>query len=47
MRAFQVKWYHLLIALLCLVAVIFVLLWLFLDKRRLEYFDEDETDIVS
>ena len=46
-RSFEIKWYHLLFGLLGVLAVVFVLLWLFVGKSRVRNFFEDETDIVA
>ncbi|MCP4685739.1 MAG: hypothetical protein GY867_09885 [bacterium] len=46
-RAFELRWYHLLIALGGLVAVIFVLALLFLSKDGVRTIVEDKTDIVG
>ncbi len=46
-RFVEIKWYHLLIALGGLVAVLFVLIWILLAKGGPGYFVEDETDIVA
>ncbi len=46
-RTFELRWYHLLIALGGLVAVIFVLVWLFLAKDGVRTIVEDKTDIVG
>lgn len=45
--AFEVRWYHLLIALGGLVAVIFVLVWMFMAKDGVRRIVEDKTDIVE
>lgn len=46
-RAFEIRWYHLLFAIGALVAVIFVLVWLFLAKDGVRTIVEDKTDIVG
>ena len=46
-KVFQVKWYHLLIGLLAILAVLLVLVWIMLAKEGPAYFVEDETDIVQ
>jgi hypothetical protein len=46
-RTLEIKWYHLLLALIGLAAVAFVILWFFVGKRRLVHIVEDETDIVG
>jgi hypothetical protein len=45
-RAFEIRWYHLLIALGGLVAVLFVLVWMFLARDGVRAIHEDKTDIV-
>ncbi len=45
-RAFEIRWYHILIALGGLVAVVFVLAMLFLSKDGVRTIVEDKTDIV-
>ena len=46
-RVFQIKWYHLLIGFLGILAVVLVLAWIFLARDGVSYIVEDETDIVS
>lgn len=42
----EIKWYHILFGLFGLLAVVFVLVWIFLSRSGPGYFVEDETDIV-
>jgi hypothetical protein len=46
-RVFQIKWYHIVIALAGVLAVALVLVWIFMAKGGPSGFFEDETDIVS
>ncbi len=46
-RAFQIKWYHLLLGFLGILVVLAVLAWILLAKDGPSYFVEDETDIVE
>lgn len=46
-RSWELKWYHLLIALGGLLAVGVVVVWIFMGDRRPTYFVEDETDLVE
>ena len=43
----EIKWYHVVIALLGIFVLLFVLLWIFLARTGPGYFHEDKTDIVT
>ncbi|MFZ5981232.1 MAG: hypothetical protein ACOYVF_11435 [Candidatus Zixiibacteriota bacterium] len=46
-RAFEIKWYHILFGLLGLLTIVFVLLWLFIGKSQVNKFTEEKTDMVA
>ena len=44
---FEIKWYHLLLGFVAIVAVAVGVLLMLLSSRGPKYFVEDETDIVD
>ena len=45
--SFRLRWYHVVLAALGIGIILFAVLYIFFDRRRLNYFVEDETDIVD
>ena len=45
--SFQIRWYHIVLGILGIGVVLFAVLYIFFDRRRLNGFVEDETDIVD
>ncbi|MBU0983493.1 MAG: hypothetical protein KKA42_06460 [candidate division Zixibacteria bacterium] len=43
----EIKWYHLVFGLLGMLAVAFVLVWMFMGEKRIGNFGDDTTDLVE